>query len=733
MGKWTRRAFITTGVLTGGALIVGVAIRPGNRSKKVKPLIAEQNETVLNIWVKIASDNTITAIIPHAEMGQGVHTSLAMMLADELDADWNTIQIQEAPAHPEYANYAMVKGFLAGEMDFPAFFVDTVDGLALLASKSIKLQITGGSMSVRTTGKQGMRIAGAATKAVLLQAAADRWKVPIDELVAKDSHISHAGRSLKAPYAEFAQEATKLSVPAKPKLKSQEEFTIMGTSPKRLDIPAKVNGTAGFGIDAILPNMKYATIKGPPVFGSIVKSIDESAVKDNKEVHQVIKLDEHIAVVASGYWHAKQGLAQLKIEYEKSENAAVEQADIFAQYIRDMNAAITNGDEEVHVESGDVEDAFEDAKKTIEAEYRVPYLAHACMEPMNATVWIHDGICEVWVGSQNPLGYADAVAEILEMDIEQVKVYNQYLGGGFGRRAETDIVLQAARIAKQVEAPIKLIWSREEDIQQDVYREASISRFKGVLDDLGNPTAWNNQFVNQYHPAEASQIPYDIANQYIHYIESKTHVPWGNWRSVAHSNQAFFTESFIDELAHAANKDPYEYRRDLLSKEPRLLKVLNTAAEKAEWGKALPANWGQGIAFHSSFGSIAAQVAEVEVVDGKVKVHKVVCVIDPGFAIHPDGLIAQMESGIVYGLTAALYGEISIKAGAVAQSNFHDYQMLRMKDMPKIETHIINSGEEPGGAGEPGTPPIAPAVTNAIFAATGKRIRELPIKNQNLS
>ncbi len=733
MGKWTRRAFITTGVLTGGALVLGVAIRPGNRAKKVKDMIAGEDDTVINIWLKIAADNTITVIVPHAEMGQGVHTTLPMMLADEMDADWKTVTMLEAPGNKEYANYALAKGFIMGEKDIPSMLIGTVDGLFLTAMKQLSLQLTGGSSSVRCTGMHAMRVAGAAARAVLLEAAAEQWDVSPDELVVKESFISHPATNRTEPFASFVEKAADLSQPAKPRLKTSEEFTIMGTSPPRFDIPEKVNGTASFGIDVSLPNMKYATIKASPVFGAKLKPIGDEAIKDMPGVHKIVNLDGALAVIADGYWLAKMALNKLSIEFQESANDAVGQEDIYNLYLDDMNTAIAEGNEEKDVKKGDVERALAEAKNVLEAEYRVPYLAHATMEPMNCTAFLHDGECEIWVGSQNPLGFANSVAEALDIDREKVMVHNQYLGGGFGRRAMPDVAVQAALIAKEVGYPVKLIWSREEDMRQDHYREANISRFKAALNDTGQITAWNNQFVFKHDPPEAPHIPYGVDHQFIHYAESTTHVPWGYWRSVDSSMHGFFTESFMDELAYNANKDPYQYRREHLANAPRFLKVLDMVAEKANWDESLPDNWGRGISIHQSFGTIVAQVAEIEIIADTVKVHRVVCVADPGFAFHPDGFKSQMESGIVYGLTAALYGEITIEKGAVMQSNFHDYRMLRMNESPKIETYIINSDNWPGGAGEPSTPGIAPAVTNAIFNATGIRIRELPVKNHNLN
>ena len=733
MGKWTRRAFISAGVLAGGVVVFGVAVRPGDRSGKVAGLVAGEDENVFDVWLKIAPDNTVTAIVPHADMGQGVHHTLAMMLADELDADFDQVEVLEAPAHREYANYALAKGYAAGDIDFPSWLVDTVDGFFLTAVKFMNLQITGGSTSIPTTGQVGMRVAGAATRAVLLEAAAEKWDVPTSELEARNSEIVHAATDRSATYAELAPAAAELPMPAKPRLKSPDQFTVMGTDRPRIDVPAKVDGTAAFGIDARPPGLKYATVKASPVFGGDVVSYDESAVQDMSGVRKVVNLGDAVAVVADGYWQAKQALDRLPIEWSETGNESIEQSDIFRQFAADMDAATANGNEITDFATGNTEDAMRNAHSVVEAEYRVPYLSHAPMEPMNCTAWVHDGTCDIWTGTQNPLGFAAEAADAIGMDLDDVHLHNGYLGGGFGRRAFPDYTIQAARIAAQVAYPVQLIWSREEDMRHDHYRQASISRFRAALDETGQPTAWVNQYVEKHDPKEAPYIPYGIDNQYIHYAESGTHVPWGFWRSVDHSLHAFFTESFIDELAFAAEKDPYQYRRDLLAGAPRFRDVLDAAAGLAKWDAPLPENHGRGIAIHKSFGTIVAQVVEVEIRDGKAIPRKAFCAVDAGFAMHPDGMRAQMESGIIYGLTAALYSDISIRRGAVAQSNFHDYPMLRMNESPEIETVIINSGERIGGAGEPGTPAIAPALVNAIFNATGKRIRELPVSLHDLA
>ncbi|HMB62152.1 MAG TPA: molybdopterin cofactor-binding domain-containing protein [Eudoraea sp.] len=732
MGKWTRRAFITTGVLTGGALVIGVAIRPGNRAGKVKDMIASEGETVLNIWLKIAADNTITVIVPHAEMGQGVHTTLPMMLADEMDADWKTVQMMEAPGHKQYANYALVRGFIMGRKDIPAILTGTVDGLFLAATRQMSIQITGGSGSVRFTGMYAMRVAGAAARAVLLEGAAKEWNVQVNELTVKDSYISHKASDRSAPFAEFVPRAADLSQPSKPRLKTTDEFKIMGTSPPRFDIPEKVNGKADFGIDVVVPGMKYAAIKASPVFGARLKPVGDAAIKGIAGVHKIVNLENAVAVIADGYWLAKTALEKIPVAFEESVHDAVGQDNIYEQYLKDMDAAIADGNELEDLQKGDVDGTLADAANVVEAQYRVPYLAHATMEPMNCTALVEKDRCTLWGGSQNPLGFVSSVAEALDLDTENVMFHNRYLGGGFGRRAMEDVAVQAALIAREVAYPVKLIWSREEDIRQDHYREANVSRFKAAMNDQGRVTAWNNQFVFKHDPEEAPHIPYGIDHQFIHYTESDTHVPWGYWRSVDSSMHAFFTESFMDELAYKANKDPYRFRREHLVRAPRFLKVLDLAAEKAQWDLSLPDNWGRGISIHQSFGTVVAQVAEIEITEEGLKVHRVVCVADPGFAFHPDGFKAQMESGIVFGLTAALYGEITIENGSVKQSNFHDYKMVRINESPNIKSYVIQSDNWPGGAGEPSTPGIAPAVTNAVFDATGIRIRELPVKNHDL-
>ncbi|MEE4301242.1 MAG: molybdopterin cofactor-binding domain-containing protein [Pseudomonadales bacterium] len=732
MGKWTRRAFIGAGVTAGGALVVGVALRPGKRHQELADLVARDGADLVNAWVKISPENHVTAIVPHSEMGQGAQTALTQMLADELDARWEDVSFEEAPAEDAYANWALGKGFILGDAELPKALVPTVDGAFMAVAKAMHLQITGGSMSVRTTGVYGMRVAGAAAREMLVAAAAAAWKVPADEITARESHLLHERTGRSAPFARFAAAAGERTPPRSPRLKTPDEFRIMGRSVPRRDIPAKVDGSLAFGIDADVPGMKHAAILGAPVFGARVAKLDASRANAMSGVVDVVNLDDAVAVVADGWWQAQQALKQVTVEWTETGHEDLDSKAIFARFDRDLDAARTSGGTTADVERGDLAAAFGEAAQTVEANYRVPWLAHSCMEPMNATARVDGERCEIWVGCQNPLGYRYEVAAALGIDVEQVTLHQHMMGGGFGRRSTADVPIQAARLSRAVGMPVKLIWSREEDIRHDIYRPAVASKFRAGLNEAGEVLAWENVYHEKHEPAEAPVIPYAIAAQHIHHTDSPTHVPFGPWRSVDHSQHGFFTESFIDEVAHAAGRDPYEYRRALLADAPRKRAVLDLAAEKAGWGEALGPNRGRGIALQESFGTIVAQVVDVTVTEGRLKVDRVVCAVDCGFAVSPDGLAAQMESGTIYGLSAALHGNIEIENGAVKQSNFHDYPAVRMDEAPLIETHVLNSGEAWGGAGEPGTPGIAPALANAVFQATGLRIRELPFSLHDL-
>ncbi len=727
MGKWTRRGFITAGAIGTGALVIGVAIRPGHRAPSMAKYVANEDESLINAWVKIDSDNKVTAIIPHSEMGQGAQTALTQMLADELDANWDDVSFIEAPAEDAYANYAMGKGYILGDANIPKVLVGSVDGVFLQIAKAMNLQVTGGSASVRTTGVYGMRVAGAAAREMLIDSAAEAWGIDASELSTTNGKIIHAGTGKEEPYSTFITQAAKKTPSSTPRLKTPDQFTIMGTDKPRLDIPSKVDGSAQFGIDVNVEGMKIATIKAAPVFGAQVATVDSSRAEGMPGVIEIVQLEDAVAVVANGYWQAKQALAKIAVTWTETARDGANSELLFQQFLTDMDDAKASGDSKTDLTLGDTSQAIASADRIIERNYRVPYLAHACMEPMNAVARVADGKCDIWMGTQNPLGFKHQVADALEMDSADVTVTNQFLGGGFGRRNVPDAAIQAAKISQKTGLPIKLIWSREEDIQHDFYRPAVASNFTAALDESGKPTAWENQFVDKHEPTEAPHILYEIDNQNIHFADSPTHVPFGAWRSVDHSQHGFFTESFVDELAYEAKQDPYQFRRDLLKNKPRHKAVLDLVAEKANWKKPLTPGQGRGISLQDSFGSIVAEVVDVTVTSGKISVDKVTVAIDAGFAVSPNGLTAQMESGVIYGLTAALYGEVSIENGRVKQSNFNDYPMVRMNDAPAIETHIINSHESWGGGGEPGTPGTAPALANAIFSATGIRIRELPI------
>lgn len=729
MGKWTRRGFITAGVIGGSALLIGVAIRPGHRTPALARLVAGENESLVNAWVKIDADNHVTAIIPHSEMGQGAQTALAQMLADELDADWADVSFMEAPAADDYANYALGKGFILGTTQIPKILAGTVDGVFLQASKAMHLQITGGSLSVRATGVYGMRVAGAAARLLLLEAAADTWGVDQATLSTSNGMITHPASGRQAPYATFAALAGSKTPSATPTLKTPAQFTIMGQDKPRLDIPAKVDGSAIFGIDVTVAGMKYAAIKAAPVFGASLASADTSRARAMPGVVDVIELSDAIAVVADGYWQASQALATLSPQWTSTAADAVTSASIISQFKADIQKARDTGALKYDNAQGDTSKALAQASRVVESDYQVPYLAHACLEPMNAVARFENGRCDIWTGTQNPLGFKYYIAAALDIDASMVTVSNYTMGGSFGRRSNADAAIQAARIARAAGVPVKLIWSREEDMQHDHYRPAVVSRFRAALDADGLPLAWENQYVDKHEPIEAPLIPYAIANQAIGYLDSPTHVPFGPWRSVDHSQHGFFTESFIDELAVAAGKDPFQYRYDLLAGQPRQQRVLQLAADKANWQQPLGKNRGRGLSLQNSFGTLVAQVVEVTVTNHQVRVDRVVVAVDPGFAVAPNGLAAQMESGVIYALTAALYGEIAIDQGQVVQSNFHNYKMVRMDTAPRIETHIINSMASWGGAGEPGTPGTAPALANAIYAATGTRVRTLPVSN----
>ncbi len=726
--KLNRRRFLLGTTAFGGGLLIAYATtRPSKHELANRSSAPDQH--FLTTWLRIDPDNTVTVIVPHSEMGQGVLTSLPMMAADEMDADWNLVKVEQAPATTLFANGVLVKGFAATMVGIPKFLDGVADFATMKLAEIMNMQITGGSSSVRFTGEHGMRVAGAAAKELLRTTAAGRWNVPVNEVTARLSHVYHVASGRSATFGELAADAAQLQPGKNPVLKQPGEFTLMGRNIPRVDIPAKVDGSAMFGIDARPAGMLYAAVKTSPVFGSKLVSVDHAPALQMRGVQKVVELEDAVAVVADNYWRAQKALDALNPLFAETDNDGESSASIFASH----DAAITDGDTNKDIEEGDAAAALQSATTTVDATYRVPFLAHAAMEPMNCTVHFHDDLCDVWTGTQDNLGIRGRVASVADMDDDDVTVHAFYLGGGFGRRLpqSTNTIDQATLIAREFDVPVQTIWSREEDTRQDYYRPAVSSQFRAALDESNKVVAWENIYTGQNEPAEAAHTPYSIANKSIKWVDSPTHVPFGAWRSVAHSQHTFFMESFVDELAHQAGKSPYEFRLEMLTDKPRHARVLRAVAERANLQRVLPAGHALGIALQESFGSIAAQVAEVSIGShGEVRVHRVSCALDCGRVVHPDTATSQVESGIIYGLTAALYGQISIANGRVVEGNFTDYQMLSLAESPDIDVVLLESeGVALGGLGEPATPPVAAAVANAVYVLTGQRIRELPLKN----
>ena len=731
MKKISRIRFLITSALVGGGVLIGYSATRPSRHRLANTELAQRGEHYVTSLLKIEADNTVTVYVPHSEMGQGVHTSLSMMAADELDADWKLVKIEQAPAIDLFANGDVIKGF-ASEFGVPSFLEGLVSVSAIKVAELTNLQITGGSSSVRFTGEFGMRTAGAAARQMLIDCAATRWGVAADECTTQLSHVHHnaSGRSLA--YGELAGDAALLEPPEDPVLKDPSQFNIMGKAISRVDIPAKVDGSANYGLDAKPADMLYAAIRFSPVFGTKLFSVDAGDVLDRRGIKRIVELEDSVAVVADSYWRAKEALKLVTSVFETSANDTTSSADIYAGFERSL--ADENGSKVI--EEGNTEAAMESAADVIEGNYRVPYLAHAAMEPMNCTVHIRDDKVDVWTSTQDALGIKARVAKIAGIAEDDATFHHSYLGGGFGRRLpfNWNVIDHATLIAKEFDVPVKTVLSREDDMQQDYYRPAVASNFKAAFDAENNVLAWHNRFTGPVQTPGASLIPYAIANQSIRVVDGDTHVPIAAWRSVDHSQQTFFTESFVDEIAHRAGKNPYQFRMELLQQYPRHRRVLEVAAEAAGYGQNLPEGHALGIAVQESFGSIVAEIAEVSIgSNNEPVIHKVTCAIDCGWAVNPDTVEAQVESGIIFGLTAAMYGEISIENGRVAQNNFPDYEMVRMATSPEIDVHIVESGEALGGLGEPATPPIAAAVTNAIYILTGQRVRELPIKNHDFS
>ena len=716
MGKWTRRAFIGTGALAGGGLVLGVtgAIFAPSRHSVRSDDAAATGE--LNTWMLVTPDNIVTVLVPHCEMGQGAQTALAMMAAEELDADWNLVRVREAPALDAYANAYIGRAFVNVPGPLERGFDYGTYRLARMAG----VQLTGGSLSVRTTGQYGMRVAGAAAREMLVAAAAEQFDVRASECTVANSRVTHTASGRSAGFGELVNAATRQSVPSRPALKNPDTYQLRRTSRPRLDLRSKVDGSAIYGIDFTMAGLLHAAVEIAPVFGGRLVSVDAAPAEEMPGVRRVVKLEDAVAVVADTYWQSRTALATLTPQFDDAGHGAVSSQTIFDAFDKAL---------------GEAPAMPSAAATTITADYRVPFLPHATMEPMACTARVVGDRAEVWAGTQDPLNARATAAKALDLSAEQVQYTNLALGGGFGRKLPSylDFVGMSARIAKAMSpAPVKLIWSRETDMQHGYYRPAAMARFAGALDAAGAPLAVTCLYAGG-GDGESTFMPYAIPEKKAAARDAKHHVRTGPWRSVLNSQHGFFKEAFIDEMAHAAKKDPFEFRRDLMTEHPRFKAVLEKVAAMSNWGSALPSGEGRGIAITESFGSIVGEIAHVVVSpDGALKVKTIYAAVDCGDVVNTDTATAQVEGGIMFGLAAAWLGEITIAGGRVAQSNFHDYKTLILSGAPLVQVQFIRSDAHIGGLGEPAVPPVAAAVTNAIFAATGVRIRSLPIKNASL-
>jgi isoquinoline 1-oxidoreductase subunit beta len=714
METTSRRDFVVALAAAGGGLLLGCRV-DGRRSLPASTDTGSMATPAFapNAFIRVGIDDTITMMLPQAEMGQGIYTALPMLVAEELEVGLDQVKVEHAPGDNR-----------------------------LYANPLLGFQATGGSTSTRAF-YEPMRQAGAAARSMLVAAAAQSWGVDPASCRAEKGAVTHSGTGRKVTYGKVAEQAAKLPVPAKVVLKNPKDWRLIGTPAKRLDTPSKVNGTALFGIDVRLPAMKIATVAASPVVGGKVAGLDQKKAMAIKGVHQVVNLDDVVAVVADHMWAAKKGLAALAIRWDDGPNAKTTVADV----VKELEEA-SQKPGVVARKEGDALSAIGRATRKIEAVYQQPFLAHAAMEPLSCTVHVRKDSCEVWAGSQVQGRARATAAEVTGLPEEKVVFHNYLLGGGFGRRLEHDYVTQAVRIAKQVEGPVKVVWTREEDIQHDVYRPYYFDRIAAGLDARGKLATWNHRIVGvsilaRWAPPAfkdgldgdaldgSVQLLYDIPTIEIEYVRHEEPVlRTGWWRGVGVTHNTFVVESFLDEIAAASRQDPVAFRRALLGKSPRARAVLDLAAKKAGWGKPLPPGHGRGVAFmYSGWDTYLAQVAEVEVTGaGEIQVRRIVCAVDCGTIINPDTVTAQVESGVVYGIGGALWGEITLKNGRVEQSNFHDYRVLRMNENPPIEVHLVRNFEAPGGMGEPSTAATAPALANAIFAATGKRLRKLPLQ-----
>jgi len=728
----SRRTFLQTGAAVGGGLLLGFTLPPLSPLSPLPPRVQNDGPFAPNAFIRIDRDGRVTLMMHKVEMGQGTYTSMPMLLAEELEVELSQVRLEHAPPND-----------------------------ALYAEPLFGVQETGGSTSVRGNWEP-LRRAGAGARALLVAAAAQTWNVDTSSCHATGGVVIHGPTGRTLAYGALVDRAATLSLPGDVPLKHPKDWKLIGTPAKRLDSPDKVNGKAQYGIDVRLPGLKVATVAVCPVFGGKLASVDDSKAKAIPGVHQVVRLADAVAVVAEHTWAAQQGVAALDIRWDEGPNAQLTTADI----VRQLDAA-SQKPGVVARKDGDVAQAMAGAARKIEAIYQVPFLAHATMEPVNCTVHVRPDGCDLWVGTQVPTFAQTAAAKVTGLPKDSVLVHNHLLGGGFGRRLEVDFIVRAVEIAKQVAGPVKVVWTREADIQHDMYRPYYYDRIAAGLDERGTPIAWSHRVTGSSIMARvtselfpktlrvmraagwhqlvamvkgldvdavegAAEPPYALPNIRVEYVRQEPpSIPTAFWRGVGPTHNIFVVESFIDELAAATQHDPFQYRRALLDQSPRAKGVLELAALQAGWGRALAPGSGRGISLLHAFGSYIAQVAEVSVSkQGDVRVGRVVCAVDCGTIVNPDTVKAQMESGIIFGISAALWGEITLKNGRVEQHNFNDYRVLRLPEAPVIEVHLVQSTAAPGGVGEPGTSAVMPAVANAIFAATGKRIRKLPVKDQ---
>src|ERR1700686_366914 len=709
----SRRHVVKGGLASGLVLALHLPLRAANEPEYTTDNTA--GKFAPNAFIRIDIAGKTTLVMPQVEMGQGVYTAIAMILAEELDADFARVTLEHAPPSDKlYGN--------------PLFGI----------------QATGNSNSIRAWWPH-LRTAGAGARAMLVQAAAQQWQVDPASCTTANSEVMHTDSGRKLSYGALAVAASSEVPPKDVPLKDPKDFVLIGKPLKRLDTPDKVNGKAVYGIDAILPNMKFATLAACPVFGGKVGRVDDSAAKKIPGVQKIVVLDDMVAVVGDHMWAAKKGLDALVIDWNKGPNARINSKDIW----QDLRAA-SEKDGVVAKSTGDIAKGLATGDR-LDASYELPFLAHAPMEPVNATVHVKPDACEIWTGTQIMTRVQSEAAKAAGLPFEKVTVNNHLLGGGFGRKLEPDMVIAAVRVAKQVDGPVKVVWTREEDIQHDIYRPVYRDTIAATLSG-GKIVGWKYRVTGSaviarwLPPAfqngvdidgvdSAIDMPYDIPNFHVEFVRAEPPaVPTGFWRGVGPNNNVFAIESFMDELAKKSNKDPVAFRRDLLGKSPRLKAALELAAVKSGWGNPLPARTGRGIALQTAFGSFIATVAEAEVdANGEVRVRRMICAVDTGIVVNPDTVVAQLQGGLIFGLTAALYGKITIARGRVQQSNFNDYRMLRINEAPQIEVHLIKSAEAPGGIGETGVTAAPPALGNALFAATGIRLCRLPIDRDVLS